>query len=232
MIKRVSIILIIVIVVLAIAFALKLVQLHEDINKYAAYWNQNSQNGSFIYVALGDSAAQGIGASKPELGYVGLLANHIELYTGQKVKIVNLSVSGAKINDVINTQIPQLKHLSPNLVTVDIGSNDVENNFVESSFQSQFQSLAKQLPAGTLIANIPYFGGRSRKNSTAIIASNLISNSANSYNLKLVDLQNYTRSHQSILNYAADFFHPSDRGYKNWEAAFWQLAVTVLPNKK
>ena len=232
MIKRVSIVLITVFVVLAIVFALKLVQLHEDISKYAAYWNQNSENGSFTYVALGDSAAQGIGASKPQLGYVGLLANHIELYTGQKVKIINLSVSGAKIKDVIDKQIPQLKHLSPNLVTVEIGSNDVENNFEESMFQSQYQALAEQLPPGTLVSNIPYFGGRSRKNSVAIIASNLISNSASTHNLKLVDLQKYTHEHQSILNYAADFFHPSDRGYKNWEAAFWQQVVTVLPNKK
>jgi acyl-CoA thioesterase-1 len=223
MIKKILIVVSIVVLLIVSVEIVKLLQLKSSVGRYADYWkNTTTKSGDFTYVVLGDSAAQGIGANKPERGYVGLLAKHIEQTTGKKVRIINLSVTGATINDVLHNQLPELKNYQPDLLTVEIGSNDVYA-YDAAKFRKDYEELASKLPAGTPVANIPYFGGRIRKNDTAIEASQYIADAAHKYNLKLVDLQIETREKQSILNYSADYFHPSNRGYRNWESAFWKV---------
>ena len=42
---------------------------------HSAHWReQRKKSGDLLYVAIGDSAAQGIGASRPHHSYVGVLA--------------------------------------------------------------------------------------------------------------------------------------------------------------
>lgn len=202
-----------------------LIRLKNSIDIYGRFWKQKANlGGDYIYVALGDSSAQGIGASQPMNGYVGLLAGDIEQKTGKKVQIINLSVSGAKISDVIDHQIPQLNKYKPDLITISIGGNDVANNLLDG-FGARFDILASKLPRGTLVANVPYFGGRIRKNSDAIKANEIIRNSVEKYHLVLVDLQSPLREQNSALNYSSDLFHPSDRAYRIWETAFWKSIV-------
>ena len=78
-----------------------------------------------LYVAIGDSAAQGIGASRPDRSYVGVLADDIRNLTGRSLRVVNLSVSGATTELAVLDQLPRLAKLSPDLVTVAIGANDI-----------------------------------------------------------------------------------------------------------
>src|SRR5207248_912896 len=115
----------------------------------------------------------------------------------------------------------------PDLITVDIGSNDIAR-YNAQVFLARFDGLAAALPKGTAVANIPYFGGRIRKNAQALAASQSISEAAAKYSLKLVDLQSETKERQSLFNYSADLFHPSNRGYRNWYAAFWKAVETLV----
>lgn len=181
-----------------------------------------------IHVALGDSAAQGIGASKPQLGYVGLIAARIQKQTGQTVRIINLSVNGAKIEDVINTQLPKLRGYKPNLITLEVGANDVAQHYDAKLFQTGYNKLASALPTDTIISNLPYFGGRISHNAQALDANKYIGIAAQKYGLRVADLQTITRQHNSILNYAADYFHPNNRGYRNWADAFWFVIKPTL----
>ena len=197
-----------------------LAKLKSSVNGYATYWKNYSSQGTLVYVALGDSAAQGIGASSPNKGYVGLLAQRLADKTDQQVRVVNLSVSGAKIDDVIKTQVPQLKDYQADVITVEIGGNNVVNDDI-TKFEADYEQLAKLLPKGTFVADIPYYGGRIRKNAQAVVASQAIAGSANRYGLKLVKLQQTTKDRDSLLNYSADLFHPSNRGYRVWTDAFW-----------
>ncbi len=227
MVKNVAVAIGIIVLVLASVEVIRLLQLRASVASYAKYWRQYPDQGTFIYVALGDSATQGIGASKPELGYVGLLAQHIQQATGKTMRIVNLSVSGAKIQDVLEKQVPQLAQYKPNLITVEVGTNDV-TSYDAAKFQSQYDKLAAVLPPGSVVVNIPYFGGLIRANDKAVEASEFIAEAAHKYNLPLVDLQTETRAKNSIFNYAADGFHPSNRAYKIWEAAFWKTIEPLV----
>lgn len=220
--KKILLAIICFILVLVIYELVALLRLRASVTGNAQFWQQTAKaKGDITYVALGDSAAQGVGASKPEKGYVGLLAQRIAAKTGKTVRVVNLSVSGAKIQDVTSKQLPQLKHYQADIITLDIGGNDVAGDYNSSSFQSSFSQLAQQLPAGTYVANIPYFNGRIRHNTQAIDASKHIAKLTQTNQLTLVDLQTLTKQRDSLKVYAADYFHPSNTGYENWADAFW-----------
>jgi len=211
-------------VLIALVFVIEIIallRLKASLSSYATYWKQ-PQTGSFTYVTLGDSAAQGIGASKPENGYVGLIAKQLKQETGKKVRVVNLSVSGAKIDDVINKQLPQLKDYKPDVVTIEIGGNDVAGKYNSADFNKRFTKLASLLPKDTYVGNIPYFGGRIKHNPQAIDANKHIAIATKNNDLNLVDLQKITKERDSLRNYASDFFHPSNRGYQNWSDAYWE----------
>ena len=76
--------------------------LYRSVRLYEEHWAQpHGVPGGLLYVALGDSAAQGIGASSPERGYVGLLAERLRETTGRPVELINISRSGAKIEEVV-----------------------------------------------------------------------------------------------------------------------------------
>jgi acyl-CoA thioesterase-1 len=231
--RRILLFVVVLVLFLLLIEVFNVLELKASIGRYASYWKQQaSKNGEFTYIALGDSAAQGVGASSPSLGYVGLLAKQISAATGQSVRVINLSVSGAQTQDVISKQIPELKdYPKPDLLTLEIGANNV-THWNPELFATQYNHLAQLLPPGSVVSNVPYFGGRIRRNAEAIAASQIIDQAAARYHLKLVDLQDYTRKHQSVFNYSSDFFHPSNRGYRNWDAAFWTVIKPTLDLKK
>jgi acyl-CoA thioesterase-1 len=212
------------------AFGVGLVGLRNQISSYAAHWREGSDDGSYVYVVIGDSTAQGIGASRPNRGYAGILADRIEEKTGKTVRVVNVSSSGAKVQDAIKAQLPQLRDVKPHLVTVAIGANDMED-FDPVRFSADFDELARQLPAGTVVADLPYFGGRVRHNDRALEASRIVRDIAVKYKLPLAELQHETSSRQSPFNYSVDYFHPSDRGYRIWADAFWTAVEPRLPSQ-
>lgn len=207
--------------ILVLAELLSLLQLRSSLTTNAAYWRERSaQPGELTYVALGDSAAQGIGARTPDKGYVGVLADRLAIKTGKTIRVVNLSVSGAKIRDVIDNQIPQLKDYEPDFVTIEAGANDVVR-YDRAKFASEFQELAELLPPQTVVANMPYFGGRISRDNEVKEANKIVAQAAIQNNLIVVDLYTFTKVGDTPFNYAADFFHPSNRGYRNWADAFW-----------
>ena len=208
---------------LVVAEVISLLQLRASLSSNAQYWQQRiSQPGELTYVALGDSAAQGIGASRPQNGYVGVIADRLAQKTGKTIRVVNLGVSGAKLQDVIDKQIPQLKNYQPDFVTIEAGANDMVA-FDATNFRTRFNVLIKLLPATTVVANMPNFGGRLKRVQEVNSANDIIRQACASAHLTAADLYTSTKSHDSPLNYAADFFHPSNRGYKNWADAFWKI---------
>ncbi|HUP26675.1 MAG TPA: SGNH/GDSL hydrolase family protein, partial [Candidatus Limnocylindrales bacterium] len=195
-----------------LAQSVRLLMLKHDVSAYKKYWEQQatlpSQSNSLIYVALGDSAAQGIGASKPQNGYVGLLGNALSAQTGRPVRIVNLSVTGATVSDLIHNQLPMLRHMDlppDSVVTVEIGANDMAK-FNEIQFKGHIEQLFSQLPPHTVVADIPYFGGGRVKGreQNALLASDIIAEAAGRYRLRLAPLHTTTKAGDSIGTYGAD----------------------------
>ncbi len=197
-----------------------------SISTYRTYWQKeaakNPAPDSIVYIALGDSAAQGVGASNPRLGYVGLTADYIASKTGKSVHVINISVSSAKLADVIKKQLPQLASLPrADYLTIEAGANNM-GQYEQAKFKAEFETLLKGLPKGSFVANMPSFNGgrKGHVNAGAYSATQTINKLVNDNpDLHLADLYNSTLN-QGLRDFGADLFHPSNHGYTNWAFAF------------
>lgn len=221
--------------VLALVWLGRLWRLRRSVDRYATVWRGSQRaddtDGGLLYVALGDSAAQGIGASSPSHGYVGLLAAALERASGRPVRLVNLSVSGAKIVDVVREQLPALARLPrPDLVTVAVGGNDLRR-YDADGCAAALATLVAGLPVGpTVVADVPYFmHGHVERDAAAAAA--VLRDLAGRRGLVVALLHEKMRAQgwrAMGTSYAADWFHPNDRGHRTWQEAFWQ-AITADP---
>lgn len=211
---------------------------------FARYWEESNINTiahiqaarlkgeelPLVMVALGDSAAQGLGASSPLGGYVPRTAAAVADMSGREVALINLSLSGAVIGSVLSTQIPALIGLGgagvqPDIVTVDIGGNDVGYGQGLKEIATVANIMCTQLPAGSFIANVPSFGPTKHGKRARAISAILHEAAAGH---TMIDLERFT-SDMDLATYmfryhALDFFHPNDRAYSAW-AQLWSNAI-------
>jgi len=185
-------------------------------------WGRRAlEPGELLYVAIGDSSAQGIGARDLDAGYVGLLAARLQRQTGHTVRVVNLSRYGARLTDALERQLPLLNGLEPDLVTVAIGANDM-STFDAERFAAEFAALLTELPDHAIVADLPCFHFGDRE-SDAAAASHLITDLVRARGLAFAPLHRVTEKRRgwgSFPEFTWDQFHPSPLGYRVWESAF------------
>jgi acyl-CoA thioesterase-1 len=195
--------------------------LAEAIPVNSAYWReQKKKPGDMLYVAIGDSAAQGIGASRPAHSYVGFIARRLrELSPG--LRVANLGISGATVRIAIDQELPQLRRLRPDILTVCIGANDIAA-FDAERFDRDIRELFDALPEHAIVADLPsfYFLPAQRK---VLEANRLLRAAASDHGFEVVPL--HVRTHRQGLwgvttQFAGDLFHPNDRGYRIWADTF------------
>jgi len=133
-------------------------ELTNRIPAHHLYWRERGRvrEGSVLYVAIGDSAALGIGATSPGGGYVGIVADAIAARTGREVRVRNLSIDGATLDVVLREELPRLAGLEPDVVTLGIGANDVWT-FDPRRFREQYERICAALPPQTVVAELPSF---------------------------------------------------------------------------
>ena len=216
---------------LTIAYVgLGLYVIQRQIRRYAKAWEmeRNSQ-GKLLYLALGDSTAQGIGATHYLKGYVGLTAAQVAKARKTTVRVYNISKTAATSTDLVRDQLPLLTALSeaPAITTVSIGSNDVVYGVKYEDSVNNLKQLLAALPAGSFIANIPPFTGPATKRATRL--NKAYAKLVPAYGHYLVDIESvYRKQGIKLRYYGRDFFHPSDLGYKDWAVAFWDVIEPAL----
>ena len=186
-----------------------------------AWARRAEQPGELLYVAIGDSAAQGVGAWSLDASYVGRLVARLERLSGRTVRVVNLSRYGARLDDAIERQLPLLAELEPDVVTVAIGSNDM-TRFDAAAFGADITRIVAALPPHAIVADLPCFhvGERERD---AVIASRMIADVVRARGLPFAPLHRVTEKRRgwgSFPEFSWDQFHPSALGYRVWESAF------------
>ena len=84
--------------------------MREDCAAFARHWRAHNDqvlaSGGPLWVVLGDSTAQGLGAPSPDGGYVGQVLAELRRQTGLPWRVLNLSVSGALTRDVLGAPRP------------------------------------------------------------------------------------------------------------------------------
>ena len=193
-------------------------QVHAQTGPYASAWRAanalTGQGDGPLWVVLGDSLSQGIGASAFDLGWVGQLQARLAL-AGRDYRVLNLSRSGARIDDVITRQLTALEAMPtpPELVTVMIGSNDLMRRRYRAGLARKFQILLDRVPVGTAVSTLP------NPSPAAAAVNQVVLDTARRRGLVVAEMRDgRTRSWRGKL--AADHFHPNETGYAALAAVF------------
>lgn len=206
-------------------------RLETVVDDFAAYWRRRARRpGELRYLALGDSLAQGLTARRPQRGFVGLLADELATASGSTVAVLNLSVTGATVADVVSEQLPALARLAgsaPDLVTVCVGTNDVARTEPER-FRTEFRALCAGLPAGALVADIPHIPRGPHTAAAAAHSAICREVLAEFPALVAVPIEQATTGFRP-WELGADLAHPGDLGHRRYAAAFGKRVSGVLP---
>lgn len=221
----------VVIVLVLVVLLLRVGELYTQLARYQRYWDrvnrQSIDKSELVYVAFGDSAAQGVGASRPEKGYVGLIAHELSAKNKEPIQVINLSKSGARIRDVLDTQLPHYQKLdlgSKQVITIEIGANDIVS-FDAKKFEVEMDELMTKLPPTAVMSDLPSFkGSRLNKLEPRVVEANQIMDKlANKHGRQLARLHQKVEQNKGWRTFSADIFHPSNYGYKvNWLPAFME----------
>jgi lysophospholipase L1-like esterase len=181
------------------------------------------------YVIMGDSTSAGVGGVY-ENGVAIATAKH--LGRTYETKLINLSVPGARINDILKDQLPQALVHTPDVILIVAGANDVThltrianvkndlrlaiNHLIEKNCKSKII-----LMGSPQMATVPRFGSilrglarlqtyRLNKSVKALVVEK---------DLTFAPVAEQTSeqfSEDPIKFFAEDKFHPSDEGYGLW----------------
>ena len=181
----------------------------------------DTSKGETLYLVLGDSLSRGVGATSYKNTYPYLM-----MQREPSLRIVNKAQPGARLVHVFS-QIGDAETLSPSIITVLIGTNDVFNRTPIDEFSKEYDRMLSELDkksAKTIVLTIPYLGS---PDSVPFPFTILLDQAIKRYNskikeavrkhpkVKMIDL--YEKSAESFKRsrdlYSKDLFHPSDKGY-------------------
>lgn len=183
---------------------------------------------ALTYVVLGDSTAAGVGGDY-ELGIAVSTAK--ELAGRNTVSLTNLAVSGARMRDVREGQLPVAASLGPDIVLLSAGANDVTHLTSLRSMRADLRAIVQALTLANpdvkiVITGSPDMGSppriprllRGLAGCRTKQANRMFRAEAARSALGFAPIADVTgplfRRDRSL--FADDRFHPNDRGYATW----------------
>jgi lysophospholipase L1-like esterase len=193
---------------------------YAQVEAYAAQWERANAAALAaqgpLWVVLGDSAAQGVGASGYDRGWVGLVRERLAAADRRPWRGLNLSRSGARTRDVVDVQWPRAQQLldgnDAELLTAVVGGNDALGNRLDR-WLHDLDDLCAALPRQAVVATVArgVFERKTRR------ANEHLRRRAAEHGLRVADLWAHTGP--PYHGRYADGFHPNDAGYRQWADA-------------
>ena len=189
-----------------------------------------------VYVALGDSTVEGIGATRPALNYVSRLHARLRAVY-PKARVTNLGAGGATSADVIAGQLARAIELRPHLVPLSIGPNDITTRVSVEAYERNVDAILGRLTRETpavVVANLlpdlavtPRFKGSPERDAVGrhtLRFNGALARQGRAHGVELVDL--YLASQREVPRRPelvwSDGYHPSDAGYARWAELVWR----------
>lgn len=192
-------------------------------------WNAKAARESGpLWVALGDSSSQGVGAPDPMDGWIPQMIDLLRTKTGEQWRVINLSITGAQYDDIAFWQLDRVRALRkdgqvPQLMSLIAGAN---NLMAPNSWPKAFGHL------DNVLASMPE--GRSvvgRVGSSSLLNSMM----ARRFNAKIEaaaakkDFQLFWPwAWPSSDGLAADRWHPGPKGYGYMVDLIWPRIANVI----
>src|SRR5580658_3642760 len=201
------------------------IALRGDCVTFADHWDAHNRRvlteSGPLWVVLGDSTAQGLGAPGPMGGYVGQVLAELRQRTGQRWRVLNLSLSGGLIRDVLGDQLPRLP-AGAALVTCGIGANDILYSAPAKLF-ADLRALIGAVPDGTVLLDLPLptgiWGIIGRASVPYVTRINqAIHQAARARGLPVAEISAHFEPPWTG-KFGSDSFHPSRDGYRDWARA-------------
>lgn len=182
-----------------------------------------------IYLVLGDSTAAGVGAAYDQGIAVGTAR---ELARSYRVTLWNVAVSGARMREVLDNQLPEaLTHARPDLVLLSVGANDVTHLTSIPSMRRRLGTIVRRLRASNpdvriVITGTPDMGSPPRipwllrgvASRRTRMVNRMFRAEAQKQRLTFAPIAEVTgpmfRKDRSL--FFQDRFHPNERGYAAW----------------
>lgn len=189
-----------------------------------------------LYVALGDSTVEGIGATEPAATYVARLHARLRAVY-PRASVANLGVGGATSADVVDGQLERATLLRPQLVTLSIGPNDITGHVPLAEYERHVETIFRRLTGETGavvvvtllpdLAVTPRFRGRPAAPAVGELTVRFnasLARLARRYGVEAVDLYGPSRAEvpRRPELIAPDGYHPSDEGYARWAELVWR----------
>ena len=193
------------------------------------------RSAAVLYVALGDSTVEGVGATRPDRTYVSRLHERLRAVY-PNARVANLGVGGATSADVLLRQLDRAIDLRPDLVTLAIGPNDITTRMPVATYEKNLETILGRLRHETTavavvnlipdLAVTPRFSGsrlRETVGRQTIVFNEALARKGRTHGAELVDL--YAASQREVPVQpeliSTDGYHPSDAGYARWAELVW-----------
>lgn len=192
---------------------------------HAAFWDDWNaravgEDGP-LWVALGDSTSQGIGAGDPNEGWVPQMVARLRGHTGENWRVINLSITGAQFRDIADIQVPRLRELEaagqrPRLVTHLAGANDLLAPATWARTAGTLRRVLHALPDDAVVARVgtssPFNGLMAR------MITRIIEDHARHRPFHLF----WPWAWPNRDGLAADRWHPGPKGYAYMVDLIWE----------
>jgi acyl-CoA thioesterase-1 len=193
------------------------------------------RSAAVLYVALGDSTVEGVGATSPDRNFVSRLHERLRARY-PNARATNLGVSGATSADVLVRQLDRAIGLRPHLVTLSIGPNDITTRVPVARYEKNLETILGRLRYETtavVVVNLipdlavtPRFSQsrlREAVGRQTIVFNDALERQGRAHGAELVNL--YDASQREVPRQpeliSSDGYHPSDAGYALWAALVW-----------
>lgn len=210
-------------------------------HRFLSLLKRKTSQKAFVFVAIGDSTVEGVGASSPDKSFASVVFKSIK-QKRKDAQFFNLGVKGARVKDVISHQLNKAIALSPDMVLISIGANDVFRGTRESKFEREFKylldSLSRETQATVVVNNIPDISLTPKISKIAWAYCSIrikrfnkrIQRYAQKMGTIFVDLHDLSQVFKGYGELVSkDGLHPSDIGYAIWANA---ILSKLTPNLK
>lgn len=187
-----------------------------------------SSGAALSYVVLGDSTAAGIGAPYED-GIAVQTTKHLASW--RRVTMHNFSVSGARMRDVLEKQLPHAEKVRTDLVLISVGANDVTHLTGIPSMRRRLRESVRRLrtvnpQVRIVITGAPDMGSPPRipwilrgiSSVRTSMVNRMFRSEAAKLGLVFAPIAERTgplfRRDRTLFD--TDRFHPNGRGYATW----------------
>lgn len=202
-----------------------------------------TKNTYISYIPFGDSFTIGLGVDEYDRWPNIMVDNFAKEDINIKI-LENPSVSGYKVRDMIDYELPILKTLKPDFVTIFIGANDSFSQTDIKLFENDYKELLDKIqkllkyPKKIVLITIPdYSKFPALKNyqdknleKNIILYNEIIKNETIKRDLILADIFPISEKMTDGKYFIPDGLHPSKTGYIKWERVIYPKVKELLFN--